>query len=103
MRISDWSSDLCSSDLFAGAAPGRRLSPLRPCIGRSSLQHHPSAGARLRRTAIAAALALGFGAGLVEPVEARAADRKSVVEGKGVSVSVDIGGRRLLQKKHITI
>jgi serine protease Do len=37
------------------------------------LQHHPSAGARLRRTALAAALALSFGSGLAEAVQARAA------------------------------
>src|SRR3546814_18971807 len=29
-----------------------------------------------------------------------AVDRKSVVKGKGVSVSVDLGGRRLLTKKN---
>src|SRR3546814_19237324 len=30
-----------------------------------------------------------------------ALDRKSVVEGKSVSVRVDLGGRRIHQKKHI--
>src|SRR3546814_12043397 len=40
------------------------------------------------------------------PAEARpgrAADRKSVVEGKSVSVRVDLGGRRILKKKKTKI
>src|SRR3546814_17784084 len=36
----------------------------------------------------------------VDPVGLSQADRKSVVEGKGVSVSVDLGGRRHLKKKN---
>src|SRR3546814_16474523 len=32
---------------------------------------------------------------------AGAGDRKSVVEGKSVSVRVDIGGRRMIKQKHI--
>src|SRR3546814_13332512 len=32
----------------------------------------------------------------------RSADRKSVVSGKSVSVRVDLGGRRIIQKKKIT-
>src|SRR3546814_12976989 len=31
----------------------------------------------------------------------RAPDRKGVVEGKGVSVRVDLGGRRLIQRKEM--
>src|SRR3546814_11005733 len=33
--------------------------------------------------------------------KARAPDRKSVVEGKSVSVRLDLGGRRIIQKKKI--
>src|SRR3546814_11741167 len=33
----------------------------------------------------------------------RARDRKSVVWGKSVSVRVDLGGRRIIKKKQITI
>src|SRR3546814_15001144 len=35
----------------------------------------------------------------VDITDAAAADRKSVVEGKSVSVSVDIGGPRIIKKK----
>src|SRR3546814_16700393 len=34
--------------------------------------------------------------------DAGAADRKSVVEGKSVSVRVDLGGRRIIKKKNKT-
>src|SRR3546814_20126557 len=37
-----------------------------------------------------------------EHEQAPAVDRKSVVEGKSVSVRVDLGGRRVLKKKEIT-
>src|SRR3546814_11945678 len=82
MRISDWSSDVCSSDLLAvvqlEAEPRRRDDRKVPArVGRDGLQvpvHHPG---RLPR----------------------AEDRKSVVSGKSVSVRVDLGGRRIIKKK----
>src|SRR3546814_20602414 len=78
MRISDWSSDVCSSDLRAGAGrpvQARRLHRRRTvCAGRARQR----AGRRHRRCP---------------------PDRKSVVEGKSVSVRVDLGGRRILKKK----
>src|SRR3546814_13636088 len=47
---------------------------------------------------------LGFLAGGVSGmVVAALIDRKSVVEGKSVSVRVDLGGRRIIKKKKITI
>src|SRR3546814_14360932 len=80
MRISDWSSDVCSSDLH-----GRR--PHRRCDGGQGR-------ARDRR---AATQAIWWrGAGQVSDL-----DRKSVVKGKSVSVRVDLGGRRILKKKKI--
>src|SRR3546814_2810657 len=59
MRISDWSSDVCSSDLAAAvaAAVHRRLAV--PCVGGGLRQHlaqplhprlHPPEGLRHRRT-----------------------------------------------------
>src|SRR3546814_5691549 len=73
MRISDWSSDVCSSDLV------ELLVELRDALE-----------AQLRD------------AGKLEwALEdfAALADRKSVVSGKSVSVRVDLGGRRIIKKK----
>src|SRR3546814_20533831 len=101
MRISDWSSDVCSSDLSAitdaGTALARRLA------------HDP---ARLRaRGADHAGRQLHPDRQPRQPDRGRArrerrrearlpgADRKSVVCGKSVSVRVDLGGARQLKKK----
>src|SRR3546814_14539505 len=95
MRISDWSSDVCSSDL----RPRRRRSAARairwkrrwrPVSRKSSAT--PQArmswnGTRLQRKA-----AVPSG---------RAGDRKSVVEGKSVSVRVDLGGRRIIKQQKL--
>src|SRR3546814_3934519 len=70
MRISDWSSDVCSSDLSTSRTP------------------NGAACARGSRT-IAASTPCGSGSG----------DRKSVVKGKSVSVRVDLGGRRIIKQK----
>src|SRR3546814_14891219 len=86
MRISDWSSDVCSSDLpeparrFRHSRRRRRLPPVQHRkAGRRHLSHFD--GGR------------GLWSGR--------ADRKSVVKGKSVSVRVDLGGRSLIkQKKH---
>src|SRR3546814_10320330 len=85
MRISDWSSDVCSSDLSVPcrrAWPGTWRGPPRPSARRPSRR---SRGAPPRRRS-----------------RRRAAprDRTSVVLGKSVSVRVDLGGLRLIQKKN---
>src|SRR3546814_13666767 len=117
MRISDWSSDVCSSDRGARsarpavargqrrqragtAASGRRrrtplahLSPRRRAArDRVETLGPPrrAAGARVRTAAWRrhrARLARPHRTGIGR-------DRKSVVEGKSVSVLVDVGGRR---------
>src|SRR3546814_14454990 len=73
MRISDWSSDVCSSDLWRGALFHRRdlLCEQAPAV-------------------LSGYLARSRG------------DRKSVVSGKSVSVRVDLGGRRIINKKKQT-
>src|SRR3546814_13551274 len=74
MRISDWSSDVCSSDL---APPRRATATWTSSCGPPALW----ATARSpTRTCV---------------------DRKSVVLGKSVSVRVDLGGRRIIKKKII--
>src|SRR3546814_11324576 len=103
MRISDWSSDVCSSDLLAqpvlGGGRGRAAhrdrdaDALHPGRARARLERgeigtHGEAARRIVR--------------LIEgayPFEHPELDRKSVVEGKSVSVRVDLGGRRIYKKK----
>src|SRR3546814_11077495 len=90
MRISDWSSDVCSSDLqvleeLLGHA--RVLGQVRE--GDLRLDH-PELGQ----------VAGGVG---VLGAEGRAeGDRQSVVSGRGVSVRVDLGGRRIIKKEKQT-
>src|SRR3546814_14906798 len=98
MRISDWSSDVCSSDLSSvrrhrrrhpvgggarqrrGPPEGRACGPARPAVG---LSPDPPV------VPLPPAVAL-----------CRHADRKSGVEGKSVSVRGDFGGWRILKKKN---
>src|SRR3546814_12424827 len=88
MRISDWSSDVCSSDLM--------------------LEHYAVIA---RWNDLADALVARYG-GLAERLVMYLAedsiradrstlprDRKSVVSGKRVSVRVDLGGRRIIKTK----
>src|SRR3546814_13640102 len=86
MRISDWSSDVCSSDLPA-VLPGRGAHPRRPGL---HARHPPRpllggtggrdlAAPRCRR-----------------PGRRPQPDRKSVAPGKSESVRVDHGGRRTI-------
>src|SRR3546814_18821855 len=92
MRISDWSSDVCSSDLVQQTSATRAR--LR---SRQAWKNRPAQinGARTSGTARLSMPAAPPGSHSGMP----ARDRKSVVEGKRVSVRVDIGGRRLNKKK----
>src|SRR3546814_13881544 len=124
MRISDWSSDVCSSDLHADvstifiipsvSAGGadrtgvrthqarndrscRRYSRQPRARGRSWHPLPPASVPRRRNRAAADE----------DPRSPRRTirgsrawpERKSVVEGKSVSERVDIGGRRIIKKK----
>src|SRR3546814_11837412 len=106
MRISDWSSDVCSSDLVgdrhrldasfisqwaeACAAPLHKL-----LFGRCCLWHEHDIDAEAWHPAMERSKRLA------EEVAMRLTDRKSVVQGKSVSVRVDLGGRRIIKKKKI--
>src|SRR3546814_19185724 len=84
MRISDWSSDVCSSDLTVPVING--LTDLsHPCQIVADLLTVVEHGVALPGSQWAW---LGDGK-----------DRKSVVSGKSVSVRVDLGGRRIVKKK----
>src|SRR3546814_18024918 len=95
MRISDWSSDVCSSDLDQASIAGHA----EDVADRIGMGAH---GARLLATVpfcgtfghVAAMAAVAGAAELV------CLDRKSVVEGKSVSVRVDLGGARIIKKKN---
>src|SRR3546814_18341787 len=84
MRISDWSSDVCSSDL---------------AVVDGAIGIREAAGA-----VTSDAVRSGTRGALDRDVhdvldEVQKADRKSVVWGKSVSVRVDLGGRRIIKKK----
>src|SRR3546814_17698493 len=105
MRISDWSSDVCSSDL--------RLDQQRLKLGAvdaGEIAEMAARDAEVEDQGIAAEIPVGRGLGRRDEdaartfhdilgAEADVADRKSVVEGKSVSVRVGRGGRRIIKKK----
>src|SRR3546814_18897805 len=95
MRISDWSSDVCSSDL-------RTRHFLRHYGTRGHRSAHPARRAlsaqRLSMVTDRPA-ALHHHRGYLGDADSGVGDRKSVVEGKSVSVRVDLGGRRIIKKK----
>src|SRR3546814_12628373 len=112
MRISDWSSDVCSSDL-----PGVAICPIwqgragkasasLPEPFQASRQIGDEVGGVFYADVQTDEWPLGF-PGLCGTVilridrqsEAFISDRKSVVSGKSVSVRVDLGGRRVIKKK----
>src|SRR3546814_5112315 len=90
MRISDWSSDVCSSDLAIARSQNRLVENGPSGASTSSrgdniwMPVKTNGATRLRPR---------------RPVIRPSADRKSVVEGKSVSVRVDLGGRSSLKNK----
>src|SRR3546814_21044005 len=114
MRISDWSSDVCSSDLLPPSrstrrrpAPGRngstgsRSSQL-PCVSDADhvfaqadigLATTKAAWRKPGRDRVAAI------DGLAEHVGDKRADRQSGVKGKRVAVRGALGCRRIIKKK----
>src|SRR3546814_17072892 len=122
MRISDWSSDVCSSDLVVLLAVGRGVALLllaavdvqvfqplgivqRVAEGVGRLQPSLQVDAdgvlvhqdRLHhQVGVELDLVQGMGIGGVRGAHEQ--DRKSVVEGKGVAGRVDLGGRGSIKK-----
>src|SRR3546814_11254773 len=105
MRISEWSSDVCSSDLgerdrilIAGqlvAAVGRQRIAriLRGQADDLAVLLGPQIGQLVAREEVDKGKAVVLAA-----KRDRRLDRKSVVSGKSVSVRVDLGGRRIITK-----
>src|SRR3546814_13726340 len=89
MRISDWSSDVCSSDLAHGATG----------INFTYFIQDPFTGLiRHLQCNLVAPNGTNWGHYCDKEMD-ELLDRKSVVWGKSVSVRVDLGGRRLMKKK----
>src|SRR3546814_8460519 len=96
MRISDWSSDVCSSDLEQ-ADSGHRVREPVPGRHRAQVQRRHL---QQRRADLEPHLLLELpGAEGRRQADRRPGARKSVVEGKGVSVRVDTGGSSIIKKK----
>src|SRR3546814_13919087 len=111
MRISDWSSDVCSSDLLAFGVGARNLSggQAGPKGGRTPRPlpirlkvcydaRRTTGDGRHAPVPFPSALAAPRGA----PHRRRLApgDRTSVVQGKSVPVLLDLGGGRCIKQKH---
>src|SRR3546814_16990419 len=102
MRISYWSSDVCSSDL-ADNYGFRRHILIEPTSNFSALLsgtfiHSGGVGSQPElRTPFPGSTTGQNLAG--PPIPGTNKDRKSVVSGKSGSVRVDPGGRRILKKK----
>src|SRR3546814_15976997 len=97
MRISDWSSDVCSSDLIDRQqilARVRTAKPAEPRVGGGR-------GIDRKQMQNAAAERIDDMRNLARQIPELSGrrDRQSVVKGKNMSVSVDLGGRRIIKKK----
>src|SRR3546814_17124650 len=105
MRISDGSSDVCSSDLDGvqvGPVDGGRIGQ---CVGRPGLA--AGAGADGDFVVVGQAWQVVCTGGGLQGDQCRVglrrgqgAERKGVVWGKRVAVRVDVGGGRLIKKKN---
>src|SRR3546814_15930020 len=93
MRISDWSSDVCSSDLKRAQAAAEIKKDIKLSAGISDHDYD------VRIAAISKTLSAGAKVRVIVRLESHRQDRKSVVEGKSESVRVVIGGRRSSKKK----
>src|SRR3546814_17018750 len=106
MRISDWSSDVCSSDLVCTIIPNLLDYPGPAAhhdimgIGRAGQSRRAEEFDRLRGPDQTSRQTEQARFGGWQRIAAQSkTDRKGVVEGKRVSVRVDLGGGRILKKK----
>src|SRR3546814_13795235 len=118
MRISDWSSDVCSSDLStrewravaSAAAPSPFARAIRTRIPHAAENVMSIAAINSRnqfkgnivaihRAPVVSEIEVETPSGILSAIVTTSSDRKSVVSGKSVSVRVDLGGRRIYKKK----
>src|SRR3546814_17186788 len=99
MRISDWSSYVCSSDLVKDSDKPRILGAVRQ-LADWGWQVIATGGTAdyLAGEGIAVERVNKVAEGRPHIVDRIKADRKSVVSGKSVSVRVDLGGRWIISK-----
>src|SRR3546814_13574494 len=101
MRISDWSSDVCSSDLpesltgdsWSQSNVAPHLSKVEPAL--KTCATNPDGSVLFQKVSTDESIAAALDALFRK-------DRKSVVTGKSVAVSVDLDGGRRINKKHVT-
>src|SRR3546814_15419898 len=101
MRISDWSSDVCSSDLHPQDLVDDAIALFVAALDDVAVGlggHGSEPGLGIGAWGFGQARASGDFA-VIGFRTVGHADRKSVVEGKGVSVRVGLGGRRTLKTK----
>src|SRR3546814_4748745 len=104
MRISDWSSDVCSSDLEGDTITAQLPAGIRggfgPNLRRFCLMMHAHGQVTTQRmTTLLNDVGVEISKRqVVRFLTERLEDRKSVVLGKSVSVRVDLGGRRIIKK-----
>src|SRR3546814_12334555 len=106
MRISDWSSDVCSSDLGVAEGEDDHLPTVAPApvllpVDRQPELRVPVGVVDVLELDAADQVVVGERAHREMDRPGRRLDRQSVVEGKSVSVRVDRGGRRILNKTNI--
>src|SRR3546814_19418834 len=113
MRISDWSSDVCSSDLDFPMPPNLVITDGQFTEGSHAVQ----ANFLVRGTSAESVNQVwgffndrlpeaGYELQKFQPLDAgatQARDRKGVGSGKSVYVRLDLGGRGFIKKKKITI
>src|SRR3546814_5329411 len=87
MRISDWSSDVCSSDLAE--------SPYQ-----NAKEYIAAAKADAGQFVMAGTGSKQEDQIITVGLEQATGDRKSVVSGKSVAVRLDLGGRRITKNKN---
>src|SRR3546814_14300669 len=108
MRISDWSSDVCSSDLQGDHSPFRAVPKRAQQHGTSGSRAHDHHWLALPLYSAIQVVLLPHAPGNAPSTHQQqkqhgVKDRKSVVQGKSVAVRVDLGGRRCIKnKKNIT-
>src|SRR3546814_17366101 len=97
MRISDWSSDVCSSDLHIfGFKTGRKAFQFPPLQGFMACGEALLVAILPRKQRIDG---MPFGGISGDCGSVAHHDRKSVVSGKRVYARVDLGGRRIIKNK----